>query len=502
MSQASGHDYGDLRVTGPAHLDADVVVVGSGAGGSTVALTAIEQGLSVLVLEEGPYVPAAKAPARMADSFKKLWRNGGLTAAYGAPPVTYAEGRCVGGSTEINSAIFQRAPEDLLHTWASNYKILDFSMKTLAPHYDWAASLVNASVTPEPLGPPTDILARAGAAMGWETKTLERGQRDCVGTNMCASACPTAGKQSMSTVAVPQILKSGARILAEAKVKRIKLKNRRVSELHVTATDTEGQRHQLRVTARKFFLCAGAIQTPALLQSAGISRIAGQRLRLHPTIKLLAFFDEAINAHNHRLPLVAVTQFMPDLRLGGSVFTPATFGLSLAEDWAQRASYIRKMNNAVIYYAMVRGQGHGRVRAMPNGAAPVVTYKLDQKDWYGLGTGVARLGQALLRTGAKQVLPSITGHAGWTEEKQAGAGLDQSLSRKKSQIMSIHLFGSCPLGENQDFCVADSFGRVHGIDNLYLADAGVIPEAPGVNPQATVMAIARRNALYILGGSA
>jgi len=41
---------------------------------------------------------------------------------------------------------------------------------------------------------------------------------------------------------------------------------------------------------------------------------------------------------------------------------------------------------------------------------------------------------------------------------------------------------------------------VHGAENLYVADASLIPEAPGVNPQASVMALARRNTLHVLGG--
>jgi choline dehydrogenase-like flavoprotein len=50
------------------------------------------------------------------------------------------------------------------------------------------------------------------------------------------------------------------------------------------------------------------------------------------------------------------------------------------------------------------------------------------------------------------------------------------------------------MGENRNLCAADSFGRVHGFDNLYIADASLIPDSPGVNPQGTTMALALRNA--------
>ena len=500
MNPAASRDFGDLRIRDSSQLDADIIVIGSGAGGSTVAATAAELGFSVLILEEGPYVPAAKAPARMADSFAKLWRHGGLTAAYGAPPVAYAEGRCVGGSTEINSAIFQRTPEVLLSEWAARYKIHDFGAEALAPSYDWAAKIVNASLTPAPLGVPTDILAQAGHAMGWQVKQLERGQRSCVGTNMCALSCPTGGKQSMSGTLIPQLLANGTRLIADAKVQKLLMRGRRVIGVDVVARSADGKKLRLKATAKKIFLCAGAIQTPALLQVAGFRGPVGQNLRFHPTIKCLAFFDQKVDAQDARLPLVAITEFMPDLRLGGSVFTAGTFGLALAEDWAQRSQFIGQMRHAAIYYAMVRGQGSGRVMAMPKGLAPLVTYRLDRRDWQGLTEGASQLGQALLQTGATHVLPSVNGHKGWQDPREAQAAFDSALPHGKSQLMTIHLFGSCPMGEDEKLCAVDSFGRVHGADNLYVADASLIPEAPGVNPQASVMALARRNALHILGG--
>jgi choline dehydrogenase-like flavoprotein len=65
--------------------------------------------------------------------------------------------------------------------------------------------------------------------------------------------------------------------------------------------------------------------------------------------------------------------------------------------------------------------------------------------------------------------------------------------------MTIHLFSSCPMGENKKICAVDSFGKVHGFKNLYVADASLLCTAPGVNPQGSIMAIARRNALHFLG---
>jgi choline dehydrogenase-like flavoprotein len=59
--------------------------------------------------------------------------------------------------------------------------------------------------------------------------------------------------------------------------------------------------------------------------------------------------------------------------------------------------------------------------------------------------------------------------------------------------MTVHLCSTVPMGEDRSRAAADSFGRVHGSDNVYVNDASLLPDAPGVNPQAAIMAIAARN---------
>ena len=72
------------------------------------------------------------------------------------------------------------------------------------------------------------------------------------------------------------------------------------------------------------------------------------------------------------------------------------------------------------------------------------------------------------------------------------------LANGAANLMSVHLFSSCPMGEDQNQCATDSFGRVHGFKNLFVNDASLLCTAPGVNPQGSIMALARRNALQFL----
>src|SRR5581483_3040463 len=130
---------------GPRTLACDVLVIGSGAGGATVAATLAEAGVDVLMLEEGDDIPQQAAPKRLAPAMLSMWRSGGLMTTLGGSQIAFAEGRCVGGTTEINSAIFQRAPDSVIDAWATAQQLGDFSPASLAPYYERAAKAVTVS---------------------------------------------------------------------------------------------------------------------------------------------------------------------------------------------------------------------------------------------------------------------------------------------------------------------------------------------------------------------
>lgn len=476
-------------------LACDVLVIGSGAGGASVAATLAEAGRDVLILEEGPHIAANQAPPGIAQSMLSMWRGGGLLATLGSQ-IAYAEGRCVGGGTEINSAIFQRTPDSVLQDWAEANALDGFTPAALAPYYDRAGAAVNASLTPGEAGPPTEILARAGAAMGWKVSPLERGQRHCVGTNLCSAACPTGGKQSMSATLIPRALAKGTRLMPLTRVRRLIRKGRRVVGAEAV-TRADGVERTLRIALEHVFVCAGTIETPALLARSG-ARL-GASFQLHPTIKVLARFPGAIHAQRYRLPLVAVTEFMPSLRFGGSVFTLPTFGMAIAEDWSRRASWLPDYDRHALYYAMIKPDGAGRIRALPGLADPVLSYALTERDWRRLWDGARLLARGLLAAGAEHATPSLLGHGGWDSDKAIAADTTVPPA-SRAALMTIHLFASCPMGETE-FQPVNSLGKLKGWDNIRIADGSVLPTAPGVNPQGTIMALAMRTAEAFLAGS-
>lgn len=479
-------------ITDNTALSCDVLVIGSGAGGAVVAHELACAGKDVLLIEEGPAIGHDNAPLSAAEGVARLWRNGGMTVALGRPPVAYAEGRCVGGGTEINSAIIQRAPDELLDRWAHDYRIHAFSAAALEPYYDKVYRTLSASMVEDAFGPPSDLMRKAADKKGWRLDTLERAHITCVGTNMCASSCPTGGKQSVSQRLIRSALSKGLRLIAQTRIHTLKRHGHVIIGATGLARDAQGRSHNINIKCKTIFVAAGAIHTPALLRASGITKAIGNSLRLHPTMKILARFPFDVNAQDHRLPLYAVTEFMPTIRLGGSIFTPGFFGMALAEQWQAREHLLPHMRQCGMYYAMVRGQGLGRIRpVLGNRANPLVTYALADSDKNHLVQGLKHLADFMFAAGASELYPSLAGHKGWRTPQDV---VHDTLNITQANLMTVHLFSSCPMGEDKVRCAADSYGRVHGLDNLYIADASLIPEAPGVNPQATIMALAYRNA--------
>lgn len=473
-------------------LNCEVLIIGSGAGGATVGNELAQAGFDVLMLEEGPSVPFEKVPNTLSQSFSKMWRSGGLSMAIGASPVAYAEGCCVGGSTEINSSIFQRPPEELITQWASKYLIDDFSAEKLAPFYDQAALHVNASLTEGELGLHSEILKRAARIQNWEVRSLERGHRDCVGTNHCAIGCPTGAKQSMSTSLLRQYIQNGGRLISNCRVEKLMMSNSKVEGVRVRVLCSNGSYCSTDVNAKYFFVCGGATQTPTLLLKSGFKRGIGDGFKIHPTIRVLAEFDETIDAQNSRLPLYAITEFLPDYRLGGSVASLPTFGMFLSEDWDLRAHMLPSYSHVGMYYAMARGTGVGTIGRLPFAKQSFVKYRLSEEDWLNIELGLRKVSIGLFESGARKIQPSINGVQAWKSIDEMQTFLSHGIPRKQCSLMTIHMFSSIRLGENPKLSAANSFGKIWDVDNLYVADASLIPEAPGVNPQASVMALALR----------
>ncbi|MBI5477946.1 MAG: GMC family oxidoreductase N-terminal domain-containing protein, partial [Deltaproteobacteria bacterium] len=209
-------------VTGPEEVEADVVVVGTGAGGAVAAKELAEAGLATVMLEEGRYFTRADFTGRPVEMQFKLYRDGAATFTYGNVGIPVAMGMTVGGTTTVNSGTCYRVPEWVLRRWRHDFGLLEFSPEALAPYYERVERAIDvAPGDPKHLGGCARVIARGADTLGYRHRPLQRNARDCDGQGFCCFGCPTDAKRSTNLSYVPLALRAGANLYTECRAERI-----------------------------------------------------------------------------------------------------------------------------------------------------------------------------------------------------------------------------------------------------------------------------------------
>jgi choline dehydrogenase-like flavoprotein len=473
--------------TSPREIHTEVLVIGSGAGGATTAVRLAEAGRTVTVVEEGPRVdPDALEPFSL-DEMVAKYRHRGGAGALGQTPIAYTEGRCVGGSTEVNSGLWHRLPSELTEQWRRRYLIDEFSPEVLDEHAARVEDEIGVASLPGPPPRSSAILDDGATKLGWRSTEFPRVFRyDDKGRGT---------KQTMARTYLPRAVDAGAEIVAGCRVSRLERTGRHISGALATLDRPDGTTEQVRLVADEVVVCGGAIHSPALLQRSGIRRNIGRGLKLHPTIKIAARFPFPIDHDD--IPMHRITEFAPHFTIGGSASRRGHIAMALAEAGVPFEEALADWRNVSVYYAAIRSEGSGAVISIPGMSAPLVTYRLTPSDLSKLAQGLVALGQSLLAAGATELYPSVVG-AGVARSLADVGGWWDAVTPKSANLMTVHLTSSIRMGEAPGRCGTDSYGRVHGFDNLRVNDASLLPDAPGVNPQAGIMAIASRNAAHFL----
>ena len=465
-----------------SHHDAEVLVIGSGAGGAVTAALLAEAGIDVLVVEEGSWVEQGSVVPFSLEQMDRQYRSGGVTVALGRPSIAYTEGRCAGGGTEVNSGLYRRPSEATLDRWRRSHSIVDFTSEEFETICDEVEADLSVSTVPGRHTPASERLRAGAEALGWANDEIPRWM-----TYPDGGDADSGRRQSMTRTYLPRAIEAGARLLCDHRVQRLFSDGARSFRAELTGPDGS----VVTIDHGAVFVCGGAIQTPALLQRSGYRRRIGGSLAIHPTVKLAARFDEEVNV-SVDVPVHQVKEFAPELSFGGSASQPGLVALALTDNWAEMRQAVTAWPEIAVYYAAITSEGRGRVMAVPGMRDPLVSYRLTRRDRHLLGQGLARLALVMLEAGAREVYPSFR-DAPIVRTRTDLATLSERFTATAASVMTVHLCSTVPMGEDTSLAATDSHGRLHGTDNVFVNDASLLPDAPGVNPQASVMALAIRN---------
>ncbi len=482
---------------------ADVVVVGSGPGGAVAAKELTDAGRRVVLLEEGPPFTPSDFRVEGGLSMARTMREGGLRTTQGTVLPTM-QAIALGGGSLVNSAICNRAPEFVLDRWCSDFELERTARADLDPHYDAVGEYLGIAPTPDAVQGPRNLLfRRACDALGYSSEPISRNVRDCRGSGECFTGCRTRAKQSMDITYVPDAMRGGARVLTSARVERIRVQGRRVIgvEGSVVAPFTGRPSHRFRVDARAVVLAAGCMATPVLLMKSGDlanrSGQVGENLQFHPGVAVMGIFPERVTPQFGATQGYQSLHFLRDgFKLETLWAPPAILAVRMPGFGTALKQRMADVPHAAIWDAIGScNRSLGRVRPRRRGLDPRLSWHLHPEDLPVLTRALYALAELFFAGGAKSIVPGVHGIPEELHSIEEAEVLRSPAIRASDLVQGgNHAFCTTRMHGDPGRGVVDELGRCHELDNLYIADSGVFPQCPSVNPMWTVMALSHRTA--------
>lgn len=492
------HSARDHR--GPLDLECDVVVVGSGAGGSVVATELAAAGERVVVLEEGPHVPAEKhGQMRPSESIRHLWRDGAMTVTIplgDSPAINVTMGRCVGGSSVITGGVCFRIPDLVMREWTDALKLPDYTPTAMEPYFTHVEKAIHVEPVPVAMrSRSTALFAEGARKRGIELKPIARNTKGCDGCGRCNFGCPHGAKMSVDLSYLPRAIAAGAAVWSHCLVDRVTFEGTRATgvEGRLLNRPGAGRGDRLTVRAKRVVVAAGAWHTPVILKRSGLGRNphVGRHLTLHPGFRMLARFDRPVQGWKGALQSAWTDAYEHEgITLMGLFVPVGVLGATMPGVGVEHTRNAARIDHLAMFGGIIHDAGGGTIRR-GLGREPIVTYRMAPRDRAKIPRVIRLMAETFFAAGAREVFLPVLGHRPVDADGLAKVPLE-ALPARRFECASQHPLGSCQMGADPSRSVTDPDGRVWGTEGLYLADGSIVPTSLGVNPQLSIMAIATR----------
>jgi len=485
--------------------DYDVVIIGSGAGGGTVAQELgklVRAGRRVLLLEQGPRLYDDEFTGRELDMSDALYEDaGGFLTADGT--MTLAFGRVYGGSTVVYTGTSLVAPRRVIERW--NVPGLDHGDLEQRSRRYMAENNVHY-LPDEELNENNRLFALGCERLGYRAEQFPLNVRGCRGSSLCNLGCPNAAKMGTNRVQLPAAERLGVDIVTRAEALRVedravvvRVRTRGAGEKGAASEWAPGL---YRVRAGIVVCAGGAIGTSALLLRSGLARVVprlGERFTCHPAHILVAEHANPItNDVGHPKSFYLDRAEAEGFVLETCMYFPFVTAKNLTGFGAPHSAFMRAFPRLqmILVLACDRATTENRVTVDAAGR-PTVHYRFTNAVITALVRATRTSARIFFAAGADRV------HAPTAEPTTLVRSqideIDALINERNFQsgrisISAAHLMGGCSMGRSARDSVTDGWGRVHGVPWLRVADSSLFPNALEINPYVTVMALADRTA--------
>lgn len=491
-------------------FEADVVIVGSGAGGGVTAEILAKSGLRVIIVEEGALKSSKDFKMREADAYPALYQESAARKTRDKA-INILQGRTVGGSTTVNWTSSFRTPTPTLEYWQANFGLKDYTPEALAPWFLMMEQRLSVSTWLTPPNENNDLLKRGAARLGIPAAAIMRNVKGCWNLGYCGMGCPTNAKQSMLVTTIPSALNHGATLLTHARAERFSITGDKVDALVVTALDASGvvaTGRSVTLRARHFVVAGGAINSPALLLRSSVPNphgLLGTRTFLHPTVISAAIFAQRVDGYAGAPQTIYSDHFLETQPVDGPIgykleappLHPVLLSTTMAGFGQAHTDTMRQFPHVHGLLALLRDGFHhesigGSVGLAANGA-PVLDYPISGFVWDGVRRALLSMAEIQFAAGAKTVQPvheRAEAYTNWAAAKKGIGALDYK--EHITRVVSAHVMGGCAMSDDARLGVVGANGRYHGLANLSVHDGSLFPTSIGANPQLSIYGITAR----------
>lgn len=488
----------DIQTT-KLELKADVVVVGSGAGGAVAAYELAKAGRSVIVLEAGPYVPSSQFTEDFAQAMDHLYQDKGAQANADGD-LLVLQGRCVGGSTVVNGCVAFRTPDYILADWQQKYGLSNLTPEALEPYFTRVENNLGIHVNEEfEINRNSSVIREGCQKLGISWKPFKRNIRECALTGHCLSGCATDRKQSMLVTYLPWAAQLGAKIYADTQVTRVLSADGKVSGVQAEIIDpaTKQKKADVTVKAQVVVLAAGAVQTPLLLQKSELANSSGQvgkNFACHPSLMVVAEYADDIHPWRGAMLGIYVDEWAhPDkggfiLEAGGAgpVELSAVAQPGIGKPFMDYMANLKKLAGMV---TLIHDHNVGEIQW--DKTTKRIDYRLADNDFPAMKAAIKAAAKVHFAAGARKVYVPTVQHAEIHLPEEIDRVVDAIENDPMTfRMVSYHPQGTCRMGADPKSSVVNGHGESHDVKNLFITDASLFPTSIIVNPQVTVYTLA------------
>jgi choline dehydrogenase-like flavoprotein len=498
-------------------ITADVCVIGSGCGGATVAYKLAEAGINVIILEKGGYYPASTYDNRELNQAGKVDAERDLvTDSNGSTMLTYGE--LVGGTSVHYWADSYRTPADRLELWRSQYGITGHDIEDLTAIFEDIEQRHNIHEGEEfRYNKMNQLFRKAVNELGWGGAPIKQARLGCAGSGHCMQGCAINAKQSQLLTSIPAAIAKGARIYSDLQADQFIFEGNQVKQLSANVIDRPRNRpsgKKITITAKQFVVAAGGFNSPAFLLSQPKLRetlpALGKHFGMNPTAFAHGLYPEPIILWRNIPAAYGVEGFrkarydaMGNYVEGGYILVPNQIQPALlaytipgfddeAAEWMEKLSHI----GGAVAWLDDHPDELGEITLDTNGQRHIhypygpITQKM-------LRDILKKCAIVNFKAGASKVILGDLQRTTLNSIDELDRIDKIEIKPGSLAVVAPHPFGGCRMGPNPKTSVTNSTHRVHGIDNLFVADPSVFPTAPSVDPSVTIMAFSYIAAKHI-----